>query len=243
MTPSHLPSPIFHFLSFPFLSFPFFSFISILSLPLCPSLSFVPCAEQSNKQLIDQGRKWMDETDASLERSRRVVEQTRQVGAETAAALHEQTIQMERVVNKLDEMQVSVNPPPTLPSAPTRQHAHTHTHALAHTHSHTRTCSRTRTHALPPHPSLVPLSLSPSLPLFLLPTHLLRSYLAQFTLKKSRLLIRHLTRSIATDRCFQYLLGLIGLGVIVIIVLRFTGKDGGQVQIPGEEEAPAPPPG
>ena len=136
MTPSHLPSPIFHFLSFPFLSFPFFSFISILSLPLCPSLSFVPCAEQSNKQLIDQGRKWMDETDASLERSRRVVEQTRQVGAETAAALHEQTIQMERVVNKLDEMQVSVNPPPTLPSAPTRQHAHTHTHALAHSHAH-----------------------------------------------------------------------------------------------------------
>ena len=97
-----------------------------------------------------------------IERSRRVVEQTKQVGAETAAALHEQTATMERVVNKLDEI--------------------------------------------------------------------------QFNLKKSSRLIRHLTRSMATDRCFQMLLGLIGLGVILIIILKFTGKDKGTVVLPGEEE-------
>lgn len=110
----------------------------------------------------------MDETDDSLQRSVRVLEQTKQVGADTAAALQEQTATAERIVNKLDEM--------------------------------------------------------------------------QFNLKKSGMLIRHLTRSVATDKCFQFLIGLIGMGVIVIIILNVVGgKGGGKVAMPGEEtEATAP---
>ena len=97
-----------------------------------------------------------------------MLEQTKQVGADTAAALQEQTATAERIVNKLDEM--------------------------------------------------------------------------QFNLKKSGMLIRHLTRSVATDKCFQFLIGLIGMGVIVIIILNVVGgKGGGKVAMPGEEtEAAAP---
>ena len=121
----------------------------------------------TNNELIQKGRKMMDETDDSLQRSVRVLEQTKQVGADTAAALQEQTATAERIVNKLDEM--------------------------------------------------------------------------QFNLKKSGMLIRHLTRSVATDKCFQFLIGLIGMGVIVIIILNVVGKDGGKVTMPGEEtEAAAP---
>ena len=115
----------------------------------------------TNQDLIQKGRKMMDETDDSLMRSVRVLEQTKQIGADTAAALQEQTATAERIVNKLDEI--------------------------------------------------------------------------EFTLKKSGVLIRHLTRSVAMDKCFQFLIGLIGIGVIMIIILNLTGKDKGAVQLPGEE--------
>ena len=62
----------------------------------------------------------------------------------------------------------------------------------------------------------------------------------QFTLKKSSKLIRHLTRSMATDRCFQMVLGLIGLGVISIIILKIIGKDNGTVTLPGERTDSSP---
>ncbi|QDZ20121.1 vesicle transport v-SNARE protein [Chloropicon primus] len=117
----------------------------------------------TNNELIQKGRKMMDETDDSLMRSVRVLEQTKQVGIDTAAALQEQTATAERIVNKLDEI--------------------------------------------------------------------------EFTLKKSGMLIRHLTRSVATDKCFQFLIGLIGVGVIVIVILNVMGKDKGAVQLPGEEGA------
>ncbi len=41
-------------------------------------------------------------------RSVQVLEQTKQVGADTAAALKEQTATAERIVNKLDEIQFSL---------------------------------------------------------------------------------------------------------------------------------------
>ena len=119
----------------------------------------------TNNELIQKGRKMMDETDDSLMRSVRVLEQTKQVGADTAAALQEQTATAERILNKLDEI--------------------------------------------------------------------------EFTLKKSGMLIRHLTRSVATDKCFQFLIGLIGMGVIVIVILNMTGKDKGAVTMPGEESSSA----
>ena len=45
---------------------------------------------------------------ATTARSVQVLEQTKQVGAETAAALKDQTETAERIVNKLDEIQFSL---------------------------------------------------------------------------------------------------------------------------------------
>ncbi len=39
----------------------------------------------------------------------------------------------------------------------------------------------------------------------------------------------------APTRCFQFLIGLIGLGVIAIIILQMTGKSKGTVALPGQE--------
>ncbi|KAG1370972.1 putative plant SNARE 13 [Cocos nucifera] len=62
----------------------------------------------SNQELIDAGRKKMDETDQAIERSKMVVEQTIEVGAQTAANLKGQTEQMGRIVNELDTIQFSI---------------------------------------------------------------------------------------------------------------------------------------
>uniref|UniRef100_A0A061RZI5 Putative plant SNARE n=1 Tax=Tetraselmis sp. GSL018 TaxID=582737 RepID=A0A061RZI5_9CHLO len=57
-----------------------------------------------NQQLIQLGKKEITETDAALERARRQVEETIQLGAQTAATLTDQTKQMEGVLNDLDDI-------------------------------------------------------------------------------------------------------------------------------------------
>lgn len=65
-------------------------------------------SSMSNQQLIDHGNQMMDETDQSIERSKKVVQDTINVGTETAAALKAQTEQMSRIVNELDSIQFSI---------------------------------------------------------------------------------------------------------------------------------------
>ncbi|XP_042488700.1 novel plant SNARE 11-like [Macadamia integrifolia] len=65
-------------------------------------------SSMSNQQLIDRGNHMMDDTDQAIERSKQVVHQTISVGAETAAALKEQTEQMSRIVNDLDSIHFSI---------------------------------------------------------------------------------------------------------------------------------------
>ncbi|KAF9592651.1 hypothetical protein IFM89_016308 [Coptis chinensis] len=62
----------------------------------------------NNQELIDAGKKNMDETDQAIERSKQVVEQTKEVGAQTAANLKGQTDQMGRIVNELDTINFSI---------------------------------------------------------------------------------------------------------------------------------------
>lgn len=58
--------------------------------------------------LIQHGRNVMDETDASIMRSEQVVEETIQIGTQTAEALRGQTRQLEKVVDDLDEIHFSL---------------------------------------------------------------------------------------------------------------------------------------
>ncbi|KAH7573901.1 hypothetical protein JRO89_XS03G0223800 [Xanthoceras sorbifolium] len=62
----------------------------------------------SNQELIGAGKKTMDETDQAIERSKMVVEQTIEVGTQTAVTLKGQTDQMGRIVNELDTIQFSI---------------------------------------------------------------------------------------------------------------------------------------
>lgn len=62
----------------------------------------------NNQELIDAGKKKMDETDQAIQRSKQVVEQTIEVGAQTAGSLKGQTDQMGRIVNELDTIQFSI---------------------------------------------------------------------------------------------------------------------------------------
>ncbi|XVF62357.1 hypothetical protein PTKIN_Ptkin09bG0001100 [Pterospermum kingtungense] len=62
----------------------------------------------SNQELIDHGMKTMDETDQAIERSKKVVEQTVEVGTQTSVTLKGQTEQMGRIVNELDTIQFSI---------------------------------------------------------------------------------------------------------------------------------------
>lgn len=62
----------------------------------------------TNQELIDTGKKTMDETDQAIERSKKVVEDTINVGAQTAQTLKSQTEQMGRIVNELDTIQFSI---------------------------------------------------------------------------------------------------------------------------------------
>ncbi|KAL3696177.1 hypothetical protein R1sor_010253 [Riccia sorocarpa] len=62
----------------------------------------------NNQQLLDAGRKQMDETDQTIERSKKVVQDTISIGEETALTLKSQTEQMGRIVNDLDTIQFSI---------------------------------------------------------------------------------------------------------------------------------------
>ncbi|KAI5057757.1 hypothetical protein GOP47_0027772 [Adiantum capillus-veneris] len=62
----------------------------------------------TNQELIDGGNKTMDETDQAIERSKKVVEDTVNIGAQTAQTLKAQTEQMGRIVNELDTIQFSI---------------------------------------------------------------------------------------------------------------------------------------
>lgn len=65
-------------------------------------------SSMSNQQLVDRGNRMMDETDQAIERGKKIVQDTVDVGTETAAALKAQTEQMSRVVNELDSIQFSI---------------------------------------------------------------------------------------------------------------------------------------
>ncbi|KAJ3698140.1 hypothetical protein LUZ61_001845 [Rhynchospora tenuis] len=65
-------------------------------------------SEMTNQELVDAGRKKMDETDQTIERSKQVVAQTVEVGTQTAANLKGQTEQMGRIVNELDTINFSI---------------------------------------------------------------------------------------------------------------------------------------
>jgi SNARE protein len=58
--------------------------------------------------LIQHGRNVMDETDKSIMRSEAVVEETIQIGTQTAEALRGQTKQLEKIVDDLDEIHFSL---------------------------------------------------------------------------------------------------------------------------------------
>jgi SNARE protein len=62
----------------------------------------------TNQELVNAGMKNMDETDQAIERSKAVVQQTVEVGTQTAATLKGQTDQMGRIVNELDTIQFSI---------------------------------------------------------------------------------------------------------------------------------------
>ncbi|GAV85241.1 Sec20 domain-containing protein [Cephalotus follicularis] len=65
-------------------------------------------SSMTNQQLMDNGNHMMDETDQAIERSKKVVHDTIDVGTETAAALKAQTEQMSRIVNELDSIHFSI---------------------------------------------------------------------------------------------------------------------------------------
>uniref|UniRef100_A0A2C9U597 t-SNARE coiled-coil homology domain-containing protein n=1 Tax=Manihot esculenta TaxID=3983 RepID=A0A2C9U597_MANES len=62
----------------------------------------------TNQQLMDHGNQMMDETDHAIERGKKIVQETINVGTETAAALKAQTEQMSRIVNELDSIHFSI---------------------------------------------------------------------------------------------------------------------------------------
>lgn len=62
----------------------------------------------TNEQLMDRGNRMMDETDQAIDRGKKIVHDTINVGTETAAALKAQTEQMSRIVNELDSIHFSI---------------------------------------------------------------------------------------------------------------------------------------
>ncbi|XP_038875562.1 novel plant SNARE 13 isoform X1 [Benincasa hispida] len=65
-------------------------------------------SSMTNQELIDAGKKTMDETDQAIQRTQKVVEQTIEVGTQTAVTLKGQTEQMGRIVNELDTINFSI---------------------------------------------------------------------------------------------------------------------------------------
>ncbi|XP_073391718.1 novel plant SNARE 13 isoform X2 [Physcomitrium patens] len=80
----------------------------------------------SNQELLQVGRKQMDEMDKSIERSKRVVEDTLHIGTETAVTLKAQTEQLGRIVNELDTIQFSIKKAAQLVREVGKQETHKH---------------------------------------------------------------------------------------------------------------------
>ena len=64
----------------------------------------VCAADMSTQQMIDSGKKHMNEVDSALKRSEKVVEDTIAIATTTAVTLHKQTEQLERTLDSLDEV-------------------------------------------------------------------------------------------------------------------------------------------
>ncbi|KAL5580754.1 hypothetical protein UlMin_013196 [Ulmus minor] len=62
----------------------------------------------TNQELVNAGRQTMDETNQAIERTKKVVENTIEVGTQTATTLKGQTDQMGRIVNELDTIHFSI---------------------------------------------------------------------------------------------------------------------------------------
>ncbi|KAA3456397.1 putative plant SNARE 11-like [Gossypium australe] len=65
-------------------------------------------SNMTNQQLMDKGYQMMDETDQAINRAKKVVQETVDVGTETAVTLKAQTEQMSRIVNDLDSIYFSI---------------------------------------------------------------------------------------------------------------------------------------
>ncbi|KAJ9556125.1 hypothetical protein OSB04_010739, partial [Centaurea solstitialis] len=65
-------------------------------------------SSMTNQELVSQGNQMMDETDQAIERSKKVVHDTVNVGSETAATLKGQTEQMNRIMDDLDSIHFSI---------------------------------------------------------------------------------------------------------------------------------------
>lgn len=66
------------------------------------------CAEMSTNDMIELGRRNIQETDESLLRSERVVNDTIAIGAQTAETLQTQGNQLNKISNDLDEIHFSM---------------------------------------------------------------------------------------------------------------------------------------
>ncbi|XP_016199046.1 novel plant SNARE 11-like isoform X1 [Arachis ipaensis] len=65
-------------------------------------------SSMTNEQLINKGHQMMDETDQAIDRGKKIVQETLNIGTEAAATLKSQTEQMSRVVNELDSIHFSM---------------------------------------------------------------------------------------------------------------------------------------
>ncbi|PPR99883.1 hypothetical protein GOBAR_AA20789 [Gossypium barbadense] len=65
-------------------------------------------SNMTNQQLMDKGYQMMDETDQAINRAKKVVQETVDVGTETGATLKAQTEEMSRIVNDLDSIHFSI---------------------------------------------------------------------------------------------------------------------------------------
>ncbi|KAL8520408.1 hypothetical protein ACS0TY_011073 [Phlomoides rotata] len=73
-----------------------------------PEENVLLASNMTNQQLFDHGNRMMDDTDQAIDRAKKVVHDTIDVGTETAAALKAQTEQMSRIVNELDSIHFSI---------------------------------------------------------------------------------------------------------------------------------------
>ncbi|WZY90409.1 hypothetical protein YC2023_047144 [Brassica napus] len=65
-------------------------------------------SNMTNQELVNKGNSMMDDTDQAIERGKKIVLETINVGTDTSAALKAQTDQMSRVVNELDSIHFSL---------------------------------------------------------------------------------------------------------------------------------------